>query len=238
MEQKKRAPYFQSTTAAALLLFGSFSLPTDLLSPVPPNLKWPLNSEVGYRINLANAEQDEPEDGTQDNFRAAIVNAANTWNQVADVNFKLVDQGDSTTTAGYNGINEVIFQNRPDSQRAGITQAYLINGEVVEVDTVINTKFDFDVTGTPLNTELDLQSVALHEFGHWLVLDHSERPLAIMYPLIKPGTVRRDLDQEDKSRMQRLYKPTVSVSQRKIDRNGVTSVYKRQRSLPSFRKYF
>lgn len=244
MEHKKSIPNYQNRLAAALLFIGSFSLPFDTPSAfnskvnfneVPSNLTWPPNSEVGFRINIANVEQDEPSDGTPEDFRNAIVNSAAKWNDVDGVNFKFVDEGDTTSNvAAYNGVNEIIFQHRPDTDRAGITVAYFKDGHVIEVDTVINNKFDFDMTDSPTSTEIDLETVMLHEFGHWLILSHSENPDAVMYSKLKPGTVKRELHREDKSRMQQLYKSSLAESPEKIERNAITTLYRRQKQ--EFRK--
>ncbi|MEZ4583900.1 MAG: matrixin family metalloprotease [Caldilineaceae bacterium] len=34
---------------------------------------------------------------------------------------------------------------------------------------------------------MDLQSIVLHEFGHWLSLGHDNDPAAIMSEIISPG---------------------------------------------------
>lgn len=50
----------------------------------------------------------------------------------------------------------------------------------------------------------DIESVALHEFGHWLVLGHSNPP-AVMQPTIGLGVVRRQLTSDDMSGAQVAY---------------------------------
>ncbi|GMI98181.1 hypothetical protein like AT4G16640 [Hibiscus trionum] len=64
----------------------------------------------------------------------------------------------------------------------------------------------FDPTGKGGKTnKVDVQSIAVHEIGHLLGLDHSNRTSAVMYAFYKPGTIKRDLTDEDKKRIKALY---------------------------------
>ncbi|XP_031493342.1 metalloendoproteinase 2-MMP-like [Nymphaea colorata] len=51
----------------------------------------------------------------------------------------------------------------------------------------------------------DLQSVALHEIGHLLGLDHSSVPEAVMYPSLKPQTRKVELHADDIASIKALY---------------------------------
>ena len=51
----------------------------------------------------------------------------------------------------------------------------------------------------------DVESVAVHEFGHWLFLDNTENPGPVMYRYIAPGELRRALDQDDIEGLRTLY---------------------------------
>ncbi|PIA62262.1 hypothetical protein AQUCO_00200328v1 [Aquilegia coerulea] len=49
----------------------------------------------------------------------------------------------------------------------------------------------------PNETEMDLESVALHEIGHLLGLQHSDVPGAVMVSGIGPGVIKRELQPDD-----------------------------------------
>ncbi|OAY45573.1 metalloendoproteinase 1 [Manihot esculenta] len=57
----------------------------------------------------------------------------------------------------------------------------------------------------PDMNHMDLESVALHEIGHLLGLAHSQDPNAVMHSGISPGTIKRDLTQDDIQGIQALY---------------------------------
>jgi Matrixin/Putative peptidoglycan binding domain len=61
----------------------------------------------------------------------------------------------------------------------------------------------WSTTGT--TTALDVQSVALHEFGHILGLQHSTSASAVMFPTIGFGEIKRELTQDDRDGISDLY---------------------------------
>lgn len=74
--------------------------------------------------------------------------------------------------------------------------------------TAGNCHFDAEETWSinPGQTELDLESVAVHEIGHLLGLDHEPgKPEAIMYPTFRYGRIKRDLNADDIQGIQVLY---------------------------------
>ncbi|KAF5195577.1 Matrix metalloproteinase-16 [Thalictrum thalictroides] len=60
-------------------------------------------------------------------------------------------------------------------------------------------------TGNPNETEMDLESVALHEIGHLLGLQHSADPGAVMVSGIGPGVIKRELQPDDIQGIRTLY---------------------------------
>ncbi|XP_022774453.1 metalloendoproteinase 1-like [Durio zibethinus] len=57
----------------------------------------------------------------------------------------------------------------------------------------------------PAANQMDLESVAVHEIGHNLGLDHSWDQNAVMYPTIQLGTTKTNLGQEDINGLRALY---------------------------------
>jgi predicted Zn-dependent protease len=62
-----------------------------------------------------------------------------------------------------------------------------------------NTYYTFHTDGT----DVDLESIALHEFGHWLYLDHSSSSADVMYNTY--DGIDRTLSQSDKNEITEAY---------------------------------
>ena len=164
------------------------------------NYKWPGDAPtVDFYVNV-NSEQTGGDDGTVDDFRQAIIAAGDTWNQVGTAAFAFHYAGPTgDTNAGYNGTNAVMFVTDLDPGVLGVTRYWYSTstGMLLEADVVFNDVVDLDTTGTPDGHEIDLQTVALHEFGHWLSLGHDSEQGATMYPSLMPGTLKRTLSPND-----------------------------------------
>jgi len=63
-------------------------------------------------------------------------------------------------------------------------------------DVVMNTYYTWSTTGEA--GKFDVQTVAVHEFGHWLRLEHDDDPAdQVMNPNIVTGMVRHDLSDSE-----------------------------------------
>ena len=69
----------------------------------------------------------------------------------------------------------------PGSNCPTYTTPCPIGNCIVDVDIMFNPAQTF-ATASPASSQFDLQSVATHEFGHLLGLDHSNIAHAVMYP--------------------------------------------------------
>lgn len=156
---------------------------------------WPGSNPMGedYRVNVNTSDVPSAQ------ALQAIQAAADTWTNVAGADFEFTYGGSSTATdKGMNGQNDIMWKDQGSTSVLGTTWIWFYSsGVIVEADMVINDHYDWDTSGSPTGGEFDLESVALHEFGHYLQLEHDNSPSAVMYYAISAGSVKRALHQND-----------------------------------------
>lgn len=162
---------------------------------------WP-NTTIAIKINLNS-------DGIGDRvdaFRAAIFRAMRSWSVVTDADFTLLYDGETTATiTDYNGVNELLFMHKGANSQLGQAQIWFTqNGTILEADIWINDDYTFSVSDTPAVGETDLESVVLHELGHWIPLDHTPESQAVMYAILNAST-KRVLQPDDLNRLIATY---------------------------------
>jgi hypothetical protein len=184
------------------------------------DVKWP-DAPIRYFVNerdIAGVSAGE--------FRAAVRRATATWAAVPGVRLGFEDQGFTTAEpVGLDGRSTLGFLDRPDLDRVLGATSLLLDAEtgaLVEADIFFNTRFPWSVAPQGEAGRVDLESVVLHELGHFIGLGHSaigeteaaatggRRVLgsgAVMFPIaLTPGaTADRVLQDDDMAAAQDLY---------------------------------
>jgi hypothetical protein len=144
------------------------------------------------------------------NVIPVIQAATNTWNN-AGADFGFVYGGPSSKTdVAMDGENSVIWVNY-DTGSVATTTTWWVGADaktIAESDIAFN---DFSIDwGTDNSlTKMDVQTVATHEFGHWLqLLDlyGSTDSKKVMYGFVNDGTIKRVLNAEDISGIKWIYR--------------------------------
>ncbi|MCB0186964.1 MAG: matrixin family metalloprotease, partial [Caldilineaceae bacterium] len=158
-----------------------------------------------YYVNTNSAQFTSPT--AVDELRNAIIAAAATWSDIASADFALHYGGATGATAtSYNGVNEILFMHKGATERAAAAEVwYTADQTIVEADIWINDDYQWNVAGTPAANEVDLESALIHEFGHWLILNHTAYPTSVMYPRLATGAIKRTLGDEDIAGISAIY---------------------------------
>jgi hypothetical protein len=152
-------------------------------------LKWENTEAVFYVVT----------NGLHPGFHQPILNAMGTWNN-APSNFHFRNGGTrSQGIIGNDRVNHIGFGELP-MEYAGMNYFYYRTdtGIIVDSDIVLNLRYPWSTTGD--RNALDVETIALHEFGHTLYLAdlYSEDKVnQVMFGLSAPGIVKRSLHQED-----------------------------------------
>lgn len=140
---------------------------------------------------------------------SSIAAGANVWGTVG-ANFAFSGGGTSTAGTGacqggnLDGANTIGWAEQPGSVLA-VTCTWFSSGNpgaATEFDMQIDPAWNW-TTGSPV--QIDLQSVAAHEFGHALGLGHTSTAGAVMYPSYSSGSIIRDPQPDDISGIIAIY---------------------------------
>ncbi len=166
-------------------------------------MKWPGSSPVvNYRINQNTA------DCTGEG--AAVQAAAATWS-AADAYFSFSYAGTTTATAyNQNYVNEILWRNLGSGGTIAhaITWYYPSTGQIIECDMEFNDYYTWSTAATPPSGQYDTQTLALHEFRHFLNLSDlydAADSAKVMYGYGFTGTTKRALHADDIAGIQFIY---------------------------------
>ncbi len=147
-------------------------------------------------------------------------NAANTWSAVPNQSFSFNYAGTTTATAyGYDGVNEILWRNLGTGGTLARTVYWYSGGTILEADIEFNDYYTWSTSTTPISGRFDVQSIALHELGHWLnlrdlygnVSGYPQDAAKAMYGFGSAGVTKRVLHADDQAGIQWIYPGGVPV---------------------------
>lgn len=197
--------------------YAADSMPSNRMQPLATATPTPLpkwssaTPKINVQVNL-NSTQIGGQAGTAEQFSTAINNALRTWSVIPEAGATLLYNGPITsTTTSLNRISEILFMKNGTNGRLGQAQIWFTSSFVIiEADLWINDDYVLDATGSPAMGEIDLESVVLHELGHWLPLNHMPNTNAVMYAVLGSGMRKTVLNNDDIAGVTALYPcPTV-----------------------------
>jgi len=181
--------------------YVTFSYNGDKWSGVQPSVKIEINANTPDTTNE----------------RAAVLAGAATWNGRARFSFA---DGGVTGAVGrsQNNHNEIMWVDSaancdPGAWLAGTLCWVWGSGTITECDVRFNDKCLWYAGGVPPTEDwLDVQSVAVHEFGHFLTLNDlygTKDTAKIMYGELGPKTIKPTLQPDDDSGIRWIYSSAV-----------------------------
>lgn len=155
---KKESIKFWLLTAVIIFLVAG------ALAYVLTGQQWPVGIVLQYSIN--------PNTDQVANEAAAVRDAADSWSQIFPAGLRFSYSGTtSASTHGRNDSNTVCW--RDDGSNGTLATAYWwyysSTNTTFEADLVFNDWYNWSTSGS----QYDIETVALHEFGHWVGLSHS-----------------------------------------------------------------
>ena len=207
-------------------------------SPVAFPIPWQMNSAVGANVTGSNSQE------------TVFQNGFATWQALTTANLSFTEAAPvpANVRAGYDGINLVttnVTANEYQSGALGLTLVYSFDqggvvdqlarpidfaGQIMEADIMFNPAVAFSTNTVTPGDRIDLQSVATHEIGHLLGLDHTTILSATMFPTLTAGaSYARVLSPDDIAGVSTLY-PQASFSSKgtisgSVRTTGNTAVY-------------
>lgn len=106
-----------------------------------------------------------------------------------------------------------------DGTLASTTVTYDTDGTIWDADMAINAAENILTTSTT-KAQYDLESIVLHEAGHFIGLNHSDNGEAVMYANYSPGSVSRKLQADDLKALCTVYPSTRAATCNPTPRGG------------------
>jgi hypothetical protein len=140
---------------------------------------------------------------------AAVAAATETWD-VAGTPFRFVDGGKTSAPAVLrDGYNDITWAGGLPAGYSALTSTYTVGSCIVEADTKLSTSVSWG-DGSTNSLTTDLQTIVLHELGHWVGLrdlyGHTDTGKT-MYGVRGGGDVFRSLSVADRAGKLWIYGP-------------------------------
>jgi len=168
---------------------------------------------VVQNYNPGSSKTDDEPDSLGGNGQTALTNTHTTWDGVTtslfNINFfEITDRCPSLVRECkgrqfFDGNNDVAWLELP----GGTLGVAWFGTSIDEVDIALNTNFDWANDGS---SDIDAETVFLHENGHTVGLGHSDITGAVMEPVY--AGVRQALDDDDKEGVTFLYDSDITGS--------------------------
>ncbi len=156
----------QSAPAFAYLKFG-VRVGTQQVT-----LKW---AEVPIRYYIA--DNATVPGVSRDAFQTAVGQAFATWEAVPTASVAYRFSGITSARPGEDdGLSTLGFRNEPDLDRVLAATSFMVDdatGALIESDIFLNAAFPWSTATNGESGRFDVQSIALHEIGHFSGLGHS-----------------------------------------------------------------
>jgi hypothetical protein len=180
---------------------------TDGTNPLPVKTVL-LNSSLAWSTATLNGQQLTNLSITNGNDVTNLPNPqVDCTNVVAFNDNNPADFPTGTTTVAFTTVSTDYFKNGPPIPGGTYTFSECNSQETIntplpsivfDADIAFNPKAQFSTSTPPLANSFDLQSLATHEFGHALGLDHSGIAHAVMFPAGDTGqSQQRTLSSDD-----------------------------------------
>jgi hypothetical protein len=151
---------------------------------------------------------------------AAVQTAAATWSN-AGAKFSFSYTGATAATGyRYDGVNEVLWKDFGSGGTIAHALIWYSGSTILENDIEFNDYYTWSAAASCPGGMFDVETIALHELGHWLCLDdlyNAADAAKVMYGYGSTGTTKRVLHTDDIAGIQSIYgastaAPTVTNS--------------------------
>ena len=162
------------------------------------------NPQIQYEINLEGS-------GLGPSAASAIATCFETWDDTTNAELFSNSYTASVLEAGVRDYHNVLSFGIEEPGIIAVTTIWSISGQIVEIDVLFNTYYPWTQNGAVETNKMDLENIATHEIGHWLVLeDLYNRPArsVTMYGYSTYGeTIKETLEADDIKGVQVIYGP-------------------------------